>query len=199
MSNKAFMEELKKSFVPKNSKSKSKKTRAKRGADKDGNTFLTSVKGGEGDEARAPSAAAGGSALSDRNAEDSDEDSEGGLGIDERDVILYLQRLEEDNLFEMNLLTEEENNLEKMEKESREKINLRRKEIKEVDHNIEMLKQSKQRKQQKIEYYSQILESSNKQDIGPVNEGRTNNSDLKKLGTTRSGPNKSASDIGRFG
>ena len=80
----------------------------------------------------------------------SDED---GVGIEEREVIQYLQRLEEDNLFEMNLLTEEENNLEKMEKESKEKISQRQKEIREVDQNIAMLLQSKQKKLERIEYY----------------------------------------------
>ena len=44
------------------------------------------------------------------------------------------------------MLTEEENNLEKMEKESRETIAKRRREIEEVDQNIAEAKQSKQRK-----------------------------------------------------
>lgn len=67
--------------------------------------------------------------------------------------------MEEDNLFEMNLITQAEDNLEKMEKESKQTLNYKKKEISEVEKNIELLAASKTRKQQKIEYYQQILAS----------------------------------------
>ena len=52
---------------------------------------------------------------------------------------MYLERLEEDITFEMNLLTEEDSNLERIEKESRQTIQEKLDEIKDVDLNIEML------------------------------------------------------------
>ena len=66
---------------------------------------------------------------------------------------MYLERLEEDITFEMNLLTEEDSNLERIEKESRQTIQEKLDEIKDVDLNIEMLQQSLLKKQQKIEFY----------------------------------------------
>ena len=97
--------------------------------------------------------------LRDEYGNDQDEDDDG-IGYEERDVIQYLQRLEEDNLFEMNLLTEEENNLEKIEKESKDTIELKRKEIHDVDKNISLLKQTLNKRQEKIDFYDQILTSS---------------------------------------
>ena len=60
----------------------------------------------------------------------------------------------------MNLLTEEENNLEKIEKESKDTIELKRKEIHDVDKNISLLKQTLSKRQEKIDFYDQILTSS---------------------------------------
>ena len=97
--------------------------------------------------------------LRDEYGNDQDEDDDA-IGYEERDVIQYLQRLEEDNLFEMNLLTEEENNLEKIEKESKDTIELKRKEIHDVDKNIFLLKQTLSKRQEKIDFYDQILTSS---------------------------------------
>ena len=90
----------------------------------------------------------------------SDED---GVGIEERDVNTYLERLEEDITFEMNLLTEEDSNLERIEKESRQTIQEKLDEIKDVDQNIEMLQQSLLNKQTRIEFYQQLLTQSENQ------------------------------------
>ena len=59
--------------------------------------------------------------------------------IEEKKFWDYLTKLEENNLFEMNLLQENQQTLEKMEKESREVIAARRLKIVELDNNIKLL------------------------------------------------------------
>ena len=58
------------------------------------------------------------------------------MPIDERNFWEYLQKLEEHNLFEMNLLQENTQTLEKMERESAETLAARRRKIDELDMNI---------------------------------------------------------------
>lgn len=58
------------------------------------------------------------------------------MPIDERSFWEYLQKLEEHNLFEMNLLQENTQTLEKMERESAETLAARRRKIDELDTNI---------------------------------------------------------------
>ena len=58
------------------------------------------------------------------------------MPIDERNFWEYLQKLEEHNLFEMNLLQENTQTLEKMERESAETLAARRRKIDELDTNI---------------------------------------------------------------
>ena len=57
----------------------------------------------------------------DFNADYSDDDEE--IRIGEKDLMDYMQKLEENNLFKMNLIQEQQQSLEKIEKESEAKIN----------------------------------------------------------------------------
>ena len=73
----------------------------------------------------------------DWNADYSDDDEE--IPLTEKDVLGYLEKLEENNLFEMNLLQENQQTLEKIERESREIINNKREKVIELDYNIRLL------------------------------------------------------------
>ena len=70
----------------------------------------------------------------DFNADYSDDGNS--VPIDERNFWEYLQKLEEHNLFEMTLLQENTQTLEKMERESAETLAARRRKIDELDPNI---------------------------------------------------------------
>jgi len=73
----------------------------------------------------------------DWNADYSDDDDE--IPLTEKEVLGYLEKLEENNLFEMNLLQENQQTLEKIERESREIINNKREKVIELDYNIRLL------------------------------------------------------------
>ena len=68
----------------------------------------------------------------DFDADYSDDDYET-IPIEEKKFFEYLQKLEENNLFEMNLLQEMQQTLEKQEKESKDKIDTKREEINDLD------------------------------------------------------------------
>ena len=85
------------------------------------------------------------------------------MPIDERTLCEYLQKLEEHNLFEMNLLQENTQTLEKMERESAETLAARRRKIDELDYNIRGLEGSWQSRQDRLAYYKGMLDSSAQQ------------------------------------
>lgn len=102
----------------------------------------------------------------------------------------YLQRLEEDNLFEMNLLTEAEGNLETLEKESQGAIIARQMEIDEVDKNIQILINTRKRNEDKHTYYNNILDSNADKKIDAKNQGKApgktiSTTDLKTAGNKK--------------
>ena len=61
----------------------------------------------------------------------------------------------------MNLLQENQQTLEKMEKESREVIAARRAKINDIDKNILMLQDSHTSRQDSLSYYKNMLDSNN--------------------------------------
>ena len=71
------------------------------------------------------------------NCDYSDSDDE--VPIEEKKFWEYIQKLEENNLFEMNLYQDRTQTLEKMEKECHAKIAVRAAKIEELDNNIGLL------------------------------------------------------------
>ena len=78
----------------------------------------------------------------DLNGEYSDDDDQ--IRIGEKELIDYLQKLEENNLFKMNLIGETQQTFEKIMKESENRILEKRNVILEVDNNIKLLRDSRQ-------------------------------------------------------
>ena len=76
----------------------------------------------------------------DWNADYSDDDDS--IPLNEKEFWGYLEKLEENNLFEMNLLQENQQTLEKIERESQEKISAKRAKLIELDSNIKLLEDS---------------------------------------------------------
>lgn len=72
----------------------------------------------------------------------------------------YLQKLEENNLFEMNLLQENQQALEKMQAESKRKIAEKRRKIEELDSNIRQIKEGYKSRQQRLAYFKSMTDSS---------------------------------------
>ena len=73
----------------------------------------------------------------DLNASYSDSDTD--IPLEDKKLGEYLQKLEENNLFEMNLFQDRTQMLEKMDKETQAKIKERQQEIYEFDNNITQL------------------------------------------------------------
>jgi hypothetical protein len=63
--------------------------------------------------------------------------------FDKNTLVEYLHSLEEDNLFRIHLVQEDEQALDKLKKAVDSKIKAKEQEIEEVNHNIEMLMASK--------------------------------------------------------
>ena len=76
-----------------------------------------------------------------QQAEESDQDFQ--IYFDKFTLLEHLAHLEEDNLFKIHLVQEDEQALEKLKKSIEGKINEKNKEIKDVNCNIEMLETSK--------------------------------------------------------
>ena len=96
----------------------------------------------------------------DLNADYSDSDDE--VPIEEKKFWEYFQKLEENNLFEMNLFQDRTQTLEKMEKECQAKIAVRKRKIEELDNNIALLQQSLGARNDRYSYYQNMLIDSNK-------------------------------------
>jgi hypothetical protein len=96
----------------------------------------------------------------DLNAPYSDDDFEN-IPIDEKRFWEYLTKLEENSLFEMNLLQEMQQNLETEEKKSRDNIVRKRAEITELDNNITALEDLKSGRNAHLTYYQGMLSSNN--------------------------------------
>jgi len=71
------------------------------------------------------------------------EDDDFEIHFTEFTMLEYLSHLEEDNLFRIHLVQEEEQTLEKFKKASEERIKEKQNEIDEVQRNIELLQNSK--------------------------------------------------------
>lgn len=103
---------------------------------------------------------------SDIDLNDSYSDDDDKVPIEDKKLWDYLQKLEENNLFEMNLLQENQQTLEKMEKESRDVIAARRAKINDIDKNILMLQDSHTSRQDSLTYYKNMLDSNNQRHGG---------------------------------
>ena len=97
---------------------------------------------------------------SDIDLNDSYSDDDDTVPIDDKKFWDYLQKLEENNLFEMNLLQENQQTLEKMEKESQEVVAAKRLKIVELENNIKLLQDSHQGRQDRLTYYKNMLDSN---------------------------------------
>ena len=73
----------------------------------------------------------------------------------------YLQKLEEQTLFEMSLIEASEEALEKQEILSQQVKQARRSKIDELDKNIKEKEESKNAKQTKLNYFSTLLDLNN--------------------------------------
>ena len=125
----------------------------------------------------------------DLDAHYSDDDEN--IPIEEKKFWEYLQKLEERNLFEMNLFQDRTQTLEKMEKESQATIAARRAKIIELDNNIKLLKDSMQGRQDRLTYYQNMLVDSNKQGQGPSSNRHQNKAAVGGRGASTQKPKSS--------
>ena len=98
----------------------------------------------------------------DLNASYSDDDDT--IPLDEKKFWEYLQKLEENNLFEMNLLQDSQQTLEKMEKEAADTVAAKRSKVEELDTNIHLLEDMFGQKQDRLAYYRNMLDHKDKSD-----------------------------------
>ena len=96
----------------------------------------------------------------DLNASYSDSDNE--IPLEEKKFWEYLQKLEENNLFEMNLFQDRTQTLEKMTQECQHSIAARKAKIVELEENIKLLEDSKNARNDRLAYYKNMLVDSNK-------------------------------------
>ena len=96
-----------------------------------------------------------------------DEDPDMNIYFDQVTLMEYLANLEEDNLFKINLVQEDEQALENEKKKIQENIKNKEEEIAEVLKNIESLEQSKgilQEKQMYLEGSMKVKHTGNSKD-----------------------------------
>ena len=98
----------------------------------------------------------------DLNASYSDDDYDA-IPINEKHLFEYLQKVEENNLFEMNLLQDNQQTLEKIEAESAQSIAAKRRKIAELDSNIRQLQDGYKSRQQRLTYFKNMTDSSSEQ------------------------------------
>ena len=116
----------------------------------------------------------------DFNAEYSDDDEE--IRIGEKDLLDYLQKLEENNLFKMNLIQEQQQSLEKIEKDSEAKIQAKELLLRDVQANLEHLEEARQIQFDRYIYYKTVMDAT-LQDQGM---GRsTSNGPQRQLGRSK--------------
>ena len=82
------------------------------------------------------------------------------IEIGEKDLIDYLQKLEENNLFKMNLLQESQQTYEKIAKECQDTVEDKRAIILDVDNNVRLLQESRNQKMDRLAYYQNVLDSN---------------------------------------
>lgn len=96
----------------------------------------------------------------DLDASYSDSDNE--IPIREDKFWEYLEKLEDNNLFEMNLFQDRTKAVEKMELQSQKKIAARRERITDLDLNISQIKASLIDRKSRYSHYRSLLVDSNK-------------------------------------
>ena len=80
----------------------------------------------------------------------------------------YLFKLEENNLFKMNLLQEQQQSLDKTQKECEESIAKKKAMVQDVDSNIALLKKQKQVNAERLNYYKSVIDANNAEMEGKI-------------------------------
>ena len=78
----------------------------------------------------------------------------------ESDLIDFLSKIEETNLFKMNLIQEQKQTLEKMERESKRIIEEKAALIVDVDKNLKLLQDIKAEKIVRLSYYKNMMDAN---------------------------------------
>ena len=78
----------------------------------------------------------------------------------ESDLIDFLSKIEETNLFKMNLIQEQKQTLEKMERESKRIIEEMAALIVDVDKNLKLLQDIKAEKIVRLSYYKNMMDAN---------------------------------------
>ena len=140
----------------------------------------------------------------DLNAEYSDSDNE--IPLEEKKFWEYLTKLEENNLFEMNLFQDRTQTLEKMEKEAAERIAAKRSKVVELNNNIKLLADSMQGRQDRLTYYSSMLDNSHKQptqksasSLRGSSKPKSSAADKRQSAATLEQENNASKSAGAFG
>lgn len=103
-----------------------------------------------------------------------DDPNDDNLYFDEKQNLLpYLNEIEQENLFEINLLGEEENALEEVKKLKEKNIEIKGKAVTEMDNNIKMLENSKKALEDKKSYFDQKLQKNTVVETGKVKSATT--------------------------
>ena len=94
----------------------------------------------------------------DFNADYSDDDED--IRINEKDLVDYLSKLEENNLFKMNLIQEQQQSLEKIEKETEARIDAKKQLISDVTSNLAHLEEAKTLQFERLTYYKNVMDAT---------------------------------------
>jgi hypothetical protein len=95
----------------------------------------------------------------DQYADYSDDEDE--ICIRENELIDFLSKLEETNLFKMNLIQEQKQTLEKIERESKMVVEEKAAMIVDVENNLKLLEEIKAEKVVRLSYYKSMMDANN--------------------------------------
>lgn len=97
-------------------------------------------------------------------------DDETHIQIKESDMMDLLQKLEENNLFKMNLNQEQKQTLEKIELQSRQNIEEKKQIVADVDLNLKLLQEQKAEKLVRLHYFKSMMDVNNERQNAAANK-----------------------------